>query len=162
MTYHNTEFPKIGETQEHAAPAMRRSLSEIVAEYDEKAAAIPEAIAEFNQAETAINVAACIGGAYGGQVFSRSPSLYERDVRLALLRSAWKHVYDGLQIERIASAKDRKQLDLKLTNPLPFTLPNLAEVFWDYLLDPRFHVLKGLAECFCDLDPEIWAKVGDG
>ena len=75
MTYHNTEFPKIGETQEHAAPAMRRSLSEIVAEYDEKAAAIPEAIAEFNRAETAINVAACIGGAYGGQIFSRSPSL---------------------------------------------------------------------------------------
>ena len=41
MTDHNTEFPKIGETQEHAAPAMRRSLSEIVAEYDEKAAARP-------------------------------------------------------------------------------------------------------------------------
>lgn len=58
-----------------------------------------------------------------------------------------------MQIERIASAKDRKHLDLKLTNPLPFTLPNLAEVFGDYLLDPRFHVLKGLAECFCDLDP---------
>ena len=48
MTYHNTEFPKIGETREHAAPAMRRSLSKIVAEYDEKAAAIREAIAEFN------------------------------------------------------------------------------------------------------------------
>ena len=50
MTYHNTEFPKIGETTEHAAPALRRSLSEIVAEHDEKAAAIPEAIAEFNRA----------------------------------------------------------------------------------------------------------------
>lgn len=153
MTFHNAEFPKIGETQEHAAPVLRRSLAEIVAEYDEKEAAIPEAIAAFSQAETAINVAACIGGAYGGQVFSRSPSLYERDVRLALLRSAWKHVYEGLNIERIASAKDRKQLDLKLTNPLPFTMANLREVFGDYLLDPRFHVLKGLAECFCDLDP---------
>ena len=119
MTYHNTEFPKIGETTEHAAPALRRSLTEIVAEYDEKAAAIPEVIAEFNRAEAAVNVAASIGGAYGGQVFSRSPSLYERDVRLDLLRSAWKHVYEGLQIERIASAKDRKQLDLKLTNPPP-------------------------------------------
>jgi len=74
-------------------------------------------------------------------------------VRLALLRSAWKHVYEGLNIECIASAKDRKRLELKLTTPLPFTLENIAEVFGDYLLDPRFHVLKGLAECFTDLDP---------
>ena len=28
MTYHNTEFPKIGESTEHAAPALRRSLSD--------------------------------------------------------------------------------------------------------------------------------------
>lgn len=155
MTFHNTEFPRIGESdhKDHSAPALRRSLTEIVAEYDEKAEAIPEAIAEFNRAETAINVAACIGGAYGGKVFSREPSIFENDVRAALLRSAWKHVYDGLNIERIASAKDRKQLDLKLTNPLPFNLENIAEVFGDYLLDPRFHILKGLAECFCDLDP---------
>ena len=26
MTFHNTEFPKIGETTEHAAPALHRSL----------------------------------------------------------------------------------------------------------------------------------------
>ena len=31
------QFAQIGETPEYAAPALRRSLSEIVAEYDEKA-----------------------------------------------------------------------------------------------------------------------------
>ena len=154
MTFHS-EFPKIGETdqKDHGAPAIRRSLSEIVADYDAKAESIPGAIEAFKKAETAINAAACIGGTYGGRVFATDPSLYERDVRLTLLRSAWKHVYEGLNIENIASAKDRQQLDLKLTNPLPFTLENIAEVFGSYLLDQRFHVLKGLAECFTDLDP---------
>ena len=153
---HDSTFAQIGNTPEqeaHCAPALRRSLSEIVAEYDAKSEAIPAAIQTFNAAETAINAAGCIGGTYGSAVFSTAPSLYERDVRIALLRSAWKHVYEGLNIEAVASAKDRKQLELKLTTPLPFTLENIAEVFGDYLLDPRFHVLKGLAECFCDLDP---------
>lgn len=154
MTYHR-EFPKIGQSdhKEHAAPALRRSLVEIVRDYELKAESIPAAIAAFKQAETAIKTAACIGGTYGGQVFSREASLYEKDVRMTLLRSAWKHVYEGLNIEEIASAKDRKQLDLRMTNPLPFTLDNLREVFGEYLLKPRFHVLKGLAECFTELDP---------
>jgi len=126
MTFHS-EFPKIGETdqKDHGAPAIRRSLSEIVADYDAKAECIPGAIEAFKKAETAINAAACIGGTYGGRVFATDPSLYERDVRLTLLRSAWRHVYEGLNIENIASAKDRQQLDLKLTNPLPFTLENI-------------------------------------
>ena len=155
MSIHSKDFPRIGESdhKDHAAPALRRSLSAIVAEYDEKAESIPEALAAFAAAETAINTAACIGGAWGGRVFSSEPRIYEKDVRLALLRSAWKHVYDGLNIEQVASAKDRKQLELRLTSPLPFSLENIAEVFGEYLLDPRFHVLKGLAECFTDLDP---------
>lgn len=61
--------------------------------------------------------------------------------------------YEGLDIAKIASAKDRERLELKLTTPLPFTLENLAEVFGAYLLDPHFHILKGLAECFCELYP---------
>ena len=152
----HTDFPRIGESSKqeaHSAPAIRLSLSDIVEEYDTKAAAITEAVAAFHAAETAIKTAACIQGTYGSDPFSSDARLYERDVRLALLRSAWKHVYNGLNIESIATAKDRKQLELKLTTPLPFTLENIAEVFGDYLLDRRFHVLKGLAECFCDLDP---------
>ena len=147
------QFAQIGETPEYAAPALRRSLSEIVAEYDEKAESIGAAIAAFKDAETAINTAACIGGTYGSKVFPTDPHLYEKDVQIALLRSAWKHIYEGLDIAKIASARDREQLELKLTTPLPFNLANIAEVLGAYLLDPRFHVLKGLAECFCDLDP---------
>ena len=137
----------------YTLPAPLRPLREIVAEYEEKASRIPEALGQFKRAETAVQAAANIGGAWGGTVFARAPVLNETDMRLALLRSAWRHVYDGLNIEAVASAKDRKQIELRLTNPLPFTLENIAEVFGAFLLDPRFHILKGLAEVFCDLDP---------
>jgi hypothetical protein len=149
-----TSYAQIGEGEAvHAAPALRRSIAEIVAEYDAKTGAIPEAIAAFETAETAINMAGCIGGTFGGPIFSRSPSLYERDVRAALLKSAWRHVRDGLRIEDIASARDRKRIELRLETPPPFTIEAIRDLFGDYLIAPRFHVLKGLAECFCDLDP---------
>lgn len=151
----HSDFPRIGETRfkEHKAPAMRRSLSEIVAEYEEKLEAIPEAIKAFKAAETAMTAAGCVAGTFGSQVFSKSAYLYENDVTLALLRSAWKHVYNGMNIKDIASAKDRSKIELQMTTPLPFTLANIREQFGEYLLDPRFHMLKGLAECFSDLDP---------
>ena len=165
---HQTLFPDFDNTQEQeaqsapawgaapargATPALRLRLPEIVAEYVEKAESIAAAIKAFNDAETTLKSAASIRGSYGGNVFSRDPHLQECSVYQVLLRSAWKFVYDGLNIEAIASAKDRKQLDLMLTNPPPFTMMDIEEVFGDYLRDPRFHVLKGLAECFCDLDP---------
>lgn len=155
---HQSLFPDFANTAEQEAqsapaPALRLRLPEIVAEYVAKAESIADAIKAFNEAQTTLKSAACIGGSYGGNVFSREPHLEERNVYHVLLCSAWKFVYDGLNIETIASAKDRKQLDLMLTNPPPFTMMDIEEVFGDYLRDPRFHILKGLAECFCDLDP---------
>lgn len=154
MTYQET--PLIGENVEqeaHSAPALRRSLAEIVAEYEAKAESLTGEIAAFEAATNAVKSAASIGGAFGGTIFDREPWLHERKAAQALLKSAWRHVYDGLQIGKIASAKDRKTLEVRLENPPPFTIPALRETFGDYLIDPRFHMLKGLAECFCDLDP---------
>ncbi|MGB0903054.1 DUF4942 domain-containing protein [Halocynthiibacter sp.] len=151
----HSDFPRIGKSDhsEHQVPALRRSLREIVEEYNQKLEGIPAAIEEYKRAETSIKSAGSIGGKYGGCVFSTEPRLYERDVIAALLKAAWKHVYDGLNIKAVASAKDRSNLSLKLENPDPFTIENIRALFGDFLLSPRFHVLKGLAECFCDLDP---------
>ena len=151
----HSDFPRIGKSDhsEHQVPALRRSLREIVEEYNQKLEGIPAAIEEYKRAETAIKSAGSIGGKYGGNVFATEPYLYERDVVAALLKAAWKHVYDGLNIKAVASAKDRSNLSLKLENPDPFTIENIRALFGDFLLSPRFHVLKGLAECFCDLDP---------
>lgn len=153
MTIHMICIGETPEQEAHSAPAIRRRLSEIVAEYVAKAESIAEAVKDFEAAQTAIESAGCVGGCYVGGVFSTAPQLFERDVHKALLKSAWKHAYEGLNIGAVASAKDRKQLELMMINPPPFTLTDINEQFGDYLLDQRFHVLKGLAECFCDLDP---------
>lgn len=136
-------------------PALQRRLADVVAEYEEKAGNIPAAISEFKKAATAIESAACISGTFGGSIWSGygAPSPSETNMRQTLLVSAWRHVYQGLNIPSIASAKDRKRFDLALENPPPFTLDNISATFGDYIKDPRHHILKGLAECFCDLDP---------
>lgn len=138
---------------EFHAPATLRPLRDIVAEYEAKRDAAVTAAAEFKNAVTAAELAANIGGAYGGCIWGRSrPHVSDRDIAKVLLKSAWKHVYEGLNIGKIAPIKDRKQFEVQLENPPEFTLENLAATFGEYLKDPRFHVLRGLAECFCDLD----------
>ena len=134
-------------------PAKLRSLPDIVAEYDAKVAGLPEALRTFETAIGAMNSAGCIGGTYVGEIVSSRSAPYSNSVLAGLLKSAWRHVYDGLNIKLIASASDRKKFDLALENPAPFTLDNIRATFGCYVKDPRFHILKGLAECFTQLDP---------
>lgn len=135
-------------------PVKLRSLPEIVAEFDEKWEAIDATIDEFKTSERRVETMCCISGTYAGGVFSGGKSYLSRSsIEKNLLSSAWRHVYKGLNLNTIASAKDRKQFEMAFENPAPFTLDNIRATFGGYIKDPRFHVLKGLAECFCDLDP---------
>lgn len=136
-------------------PATLRRLSDIVDEYDAKVEAIPEAITAFGAAVTDAQMAACIGGTYAGNIFSDrgSPSIYERTMKANLLQSAWRHVYDGLNLKNIAPASDRSKFEMAFKDPAPFTLDNIRATFGKYLVDPRSHILRGLAECFSALDP---------
>jgi hypothetical protein len=148
------EKPMLDDTHTANLPATLRRLSDIVAEYDEKAAAIDQTIADIDSAARAAEMASTVGGTYIGQIWSRggSPSLHASTVQSNLLQSAWKHVYAGLQLDRIAPASDRSRFDLALKSPAPFTLENIAATFGHYISDPRAHILRGLAECFCQLD----------
>lgn len=142
----------------HNVPAMLRSLPDVVAEYDKKAAAIPDEIAAFKAATRALEVSSCVGGAFGGSIwagecYGSAPEVREKVLQDTLRKSAWKHVYDGLFINDIASAADRKRFALEMENPPEFTLDNIGATFGTYLVDRRHHILRGLAECFCDLDP---------
>ena len=144
---------QIGEGEAvHEAPAIRISLSDVVAEYDAKLLAAKQTIEDFHDAWSKCQLGASIGGAYGGTLSSSHISVSPHKFHAVLLSSAWRHVYNGLQIDQVASAKDRKRFEMLLNKPDPFTLENLREQFGDYLLAPRFHILKGLAECFTDLD----------
>jgi hypothetical protein len=132
-------------------PMMQRSLSELVEEFNAKAEAIPAAIEAFEKAGSDMKMAATIEGTYGqgrldvGRVF-------ESDVSKNLLTSAWRHVYDGLNIKVLASPNDKRLFDQMLSNPPPFTLTSIKEQFGRFILDPRGSVLRGLAEVFCGLD----------
>lgn len=136
------------------ALAMRLSLRDVVDEYEQKRARLPESIAAFDRAVAAIKAETAIGGTYGGDVFGRSsPGVYARTAEDVLLRSAWRHVHDGLNISRIASAADKDRLAKVLEAPPAFTIENIRETFGDYVLRPRYHILRGLAEVFGNLDP---------
>lgn len=138
---------------EFNTPATLRPIREIVAEYEEKRDAAEGVEIAFSNAVKQVELAANIGGAYGGSVWSRAaPDARANQLKAVLLRSAWQHIYDGLNIKKIAPATDRKRFDLTLENPPEFTLENIAATFGDYLKDPRQHILRGLAEVFCDLD----------
>lgn len=134
--------------------ALQRTVSDIIHEYDEKAAALAGKAAEFARCTTDAKMAACVSGVYGGDIFWRGePSLDERAMRKALLVSGWKAIYQRLSIYRIATAKDKALWERTIADPPPLTPENAVATFGDYLLRSRFHILRGLAECFCDLDP---------
>lgn len=133
--------------------AKLRSLPDVVAEYDAKLAAIPEAIAAFEAAGQALKNAASVGGEYGQETIDTGRGVRAETLERNLRRSAWKHVWNGLNLPTIASAQDKKRWDQSMADPPPFTLDNLRATFGPYLENPRATILRGLAEVFADLDP---------
>lgn len=132
--------------------AMLRRLPDVVAEYDTKKKALAEAVATFKQAGNDLMTACTVGGTYGRESIDTG-NPYEHKLEKNLLKSAWLHIYDGLNIPRIASAKDKKLFEQALESPAPFTMDNIRATFGRYIADPRQNILRGLAEVFCDLDP---------
>lgn len=129
-------------------------ILQIVDEYESKKAAIAETVEGFHQAVRTAETGCTVGGAYVGSIWYRgAPSLEARTLESNLLQSAWRHVYAFLNLDKIAPASDRSRFDLALKDPAPFTLDNIRATFGKYIMDPRGHILRGLAECFSKLDP---------
>lgn len=133
-------------------PALQRSLVDVVAEYDKKAGEISQALRDFVAAGNTLKMATTIAGVYG-DVTLNTGHVYESEMKMCLLKSVWKHVFEGLQLDRIATAKDKQRWKTELEKPAPFTLANIRATFGHYILDPRGNILRGLAEVFCSLDP---------
>jgi hypothetical protein len=132
--------------------ALPVTVADIVEEYDAKIAGLGESIARFEAAQTAMRSATCIQGVYAESVFTDA-RFYENAIKLNLRKSGWKAVYRRLDVERLASAKDKKLFEQTLADPPALTLDNAKATFGKYLLQPRFHALRGLAEVFSGLDP---------
>jgi hypothetical protein len=135
------------------ALARQSTVLDIVDEYDEKREAIEAEVKAFEDAFTRLEMAACIQGKFVAPVSRHRPHVSAADLKANLRKSGWRAVYDRLQIDRIASAKDRKQFDRAMEDPPELTFDNAKATFGDYLERPRHHILRGLAETFADLDP---------
>lgn len=136
----------------YGAPALQRKLSDIVDEYNQKTTSIDDELASYNKACENIKTASTIGGIYGDKI--NTDNIHKREVERSLLKSSWRYVYNGLNIDKITSAADRKRFQQAVESELPpFTLENIRATFGDYLLNPRLNILRGLAEVFCSLDP---------
>lgn len=134
------------------ALARQANAADIIEEYEAKVAAIPDAIRALKEAENAINYAATVRGCYIERIASVVVP-HEKTMERNLLSSAWKVAYERLNIDKVATAKDKELFKRTLAAPPPFTVENLKASFGDYLVNPRFHILRGLAEAFCALDP---------
>lgn len=133
-------------------PAPQRTVADLIAEYDEKVARVDTAIETFNRAFDDLQMAGTVLGTYVEPIGSRS-HLHASSIKANLLKSGWRAVYNRLDIDKIASAKDKKLFDQTMANPPPLTMETAKATFGDYLIRPRFHILRGLAEAFADLDP---------
>lgn len=100
------------------AIALQRSVRDMIAEYEAKDAALLDEIAAFKNAVTRLDVSTCVAGHYGGQIWGRggTPYVHDTDLRKALLVSAWKAIYDRCEIDRIASADDKRKWAMTIAN----------------------------------------------
>lgn len=134
------------------APALPRTVDDLVEEYKAKDAAVLTEIKAFEDALIRIKSASVVQGYYIGPIMT-DPHVWDTTVRKNLLKSGWRAVYNRLQIAVIASAADKIRFERAMEDPPELTVDNAAATFGDYLLRPRFHILRGLAECFIGLDP---------
>lgn len=132
--------------------AYPHTVRDIVTEYKQKSAALTEEIKAFANAEAQINNAVqVIGGFTAESIITRSyPS--ESSGQRILLSSAWQAIYIRLGLDNVFSAEDKRKFQQSLTKPAPLTLENLQATFGKYWENPRYYILKGLAEAFCKLD----------
>lgn len=135
------------------ALARQSTVSDLIEEYDQKRSSIEDEVRAFEQAYGRLEMAACIQGKFVAPVTRNRPYVSADELKRNLCKSGWKAIYDRLQIDRIASARDRKLFEQTVESPPELTFDNAKATFGDYLERPRHHILRGLAEVFADLDP---------
>lgn len=133
--------------------ATRRTVLDLIEEYDQKVANVESEIESYEAACNALEMAGTVMGTFVEPVLrGRGHAMSDAGMRQNLLKSGWKAVYNRLQIETIASANDKRLFERTLADPPPLTIDNAIATFGPYLEDPRAHILRGLAETFAALD----------
>lgn len=132
-------------------PSLPLTVTDIVEEYEEKLSKLKDTINDFDLAFDRLQSECVVNGTFVDPIGSKS-YLSETSISKNLLKSGWKAAYNRLNIDHIVSAKDKQMIERSLADPPELTVDNVRATFGDYLVNSRFHILKGLAEAFCDLD----------
>lgn len=126
-------------------------IGDIIDEYQEKLSNVKLNVEEFKNAGSKLHLNCLVQGVFGDTRIDTG-NVYEKSVESSLLKSAWRCMYETLNIKLIASADDKRKFEQSLADPAPFTMENIRATFGEYILDPRSSILRGLAEAFCSLD----------
>lgn len=131
--------------------AKEANFTDLLIEYDEKVEGIPALINNYGIACNAFNMGTTIRGTFAETVL-KTNTPHESSIKRNLLISAWRAVYNRLNIDVLVTADDKKKFERLFSDPPAFNAENAKEVFGDYLMRPRYHILRGLAEVFSNLD----------
>ena len=131
--------------------AYPHAIRDIVSEYKYKSENLLSEMQVFEDARERLNANSVVSIAQGAQL-ARNQYISHEIAQRQLLSSAWRALYIRLNLDRVLSAADNKLFDQSLESPPELTLDNLKATFGDYYENPRYYILKGLAEVFCKLD----------
>lgn len=137
--------------QQANLPKLPTTVRDVVAEYAEKSAGMQDAINALEDAVCTMNRACTIALGAGRKLVYMHISKLEAES--LLLSSAWRAIYQSLNLDKVLSSSDKKKFEQSLENPIPLTLENLTATLGAYWENPRYYVLKGLADVFSTLDP---------
>lgn len=135
----------------HTQIALPLTVADIIDEYEAKDAELEDAVSDIGEAWRQMEKAATVMGTWV-ETIGTAPSVHIVTLRRILLRSGWQAVYNRLEIDSVATAKDKLLFKATLAAPPELTMETAKATFGDYLVRPRFHILRGLAEVFCGLD----------
>lgn len=131
-----------------------RTVPDLIEEYEFKRDKLDKEIEAFKEAEKRFLRESLVMSQFVESPFSTAPYVSETRAQIALLKSAWKAIYVRLNIAAVAPARDKEEIDRMIDgSPFELTIDNAISVFGDYIRNTRHHVLRGLIECFVQLDP---------
>lgn len=132
--------------------AYPNTVKDLVAEYLAKSEALPANLRLIESQIEALNANTVVTVGRTTTLMSNvnvpGLSVAERHLRA----SAWLAIYKALNLDKVMSAKDKKQFEHSLTDPAELTLDNLQATFGAYWENPRHYILQGLTEVFISLD----------
>jgi hypothetical protein len=129
-------------------------IQDIISTYEQRKIELPIHLEEVLKQQEDLKQKTSIMGAFGGTPFKHMISVYDKDNMLATLkRSAWRYVYEQLNIEHIAPKTHLNEFKRLLEQPPEFEWENIRSVFKEYVEDPRGKALQAFAEVFSNLDP---------